>query len=462
MTVPATEAFLIYRDYYYNGNSLGTSPKEMAEVVKEYEDLIPRWQKCIQAIADDENKYIDFDDSEYAQCLENGRKEGENATDGYEGKTGGQIADSTSSAVGAVGGLTLSFCGQGAVSAMGNGVTKIKDFFANIGSKTAGQAAGQTGSKASGEWCAWLAAALAIATAVKYWITRPNKKAVDALNSLQSTMAEKQGELSQAQGNMTNAGEKLAEKADEASTANEEANYNIEAQKTNQDFYLVTYNKLKAKSDSGKALTKEERELFRSVSKYINDAGTNIKSISKENSEHLEDLYSDMEDFEFDYVSASETMATAEGLTEYSAGFDKTTKTMCYVEAVSQGLNVLSGLTSGLRLIGQFLNPWAIATGIAAMGASVSSWFAADEQVDFAGKASEAVDNRLATEDANLATQEVYDIEADNFEAYMVGIESLEMEIPKDIATVDPSVPTNKTNPDDGTNTALLKKDTDK
>ena len=129
MSVSATEAFKIYRDYYYNGNSLGTSPRKMAAVVNEYQDLIPNWQKSIQAIADDENRYVDFDDSEYAQYLEKGRKEGENATDGYEGKTGGQIADSTSTAVGAVGGLTLSFIGKGAGESIKYGLKATKEVF---------------------------------------------------------------------------------------------------------------------------------------------------------------------------------------------------------------------------------------------------------------------------------------------------------------------------------------------
>ena len=141
------------------------------------------------------------------------------------------------------------------------------------------------------------------------------------------------------------------------------------------------------------------------------------------------------------YDYAAETMGEAQGLVEYSASFDKQTKSFANVEMVAQGINAANGMIAGLRLmVGPWWN-WVI--GIASMAAGAGSIAAVKEQGDIAKTAGDAVEIRKATDNINAATQDVYDVEIDNYAVLMEGTETLEVAVPTDTKTVDASVPKN-------------------
>ena len=70
-----------------------------------------------------------------------------------------------------------------------------------------------------------------------------------------------------------------------------------------------------------------------------------------------------------------------------------------------------------------------------------SSGIAMKEQADIAKNAGNTIEQREITEDINAATQDVYDVEIDNYAVLMEGTETLEVAVPTDIKTVDASVP---------------------
>ena len=138
-----------------------------------------------------------------------------------------------------------------------------------------------------------------------------------------------------------------------------------------------------------------------------------------------------MGDYQETYGNAASTMGEVEGVTDYAESFDGATKTSCTAEAVSQGLNAATGYTAGAKLMaGGFWN-WAL--GAASIAAGASSTGAALEQNNWAGKVSDEIDARKATQDLNSTTTDLYDENIDIYAGQMEGVEDLELEIPEDM-----------------------------
>ena len=89
MTVSPTDGYLIYKDYYYCGNTKGTTQAEINDIEREYSRYLSDWQAKIAEESQDTNiENIDLDDEMYSQYLKNGENVGKDATKGYTAKDG--------------------------------------------------------------------------------------------------------------------------------------------------------------------------------------------------------------------------------------------------------------------------------------------------------------------------------------------------------------------------------------
>ena len=272
---------------------------------------------------------------------------------------------------------------------------------------------------------------MAIVTAATYFIKKPNKVEKEACDKLQDTMAESQSATIASQEEMSYMGEELMTLSDDAAAYNEEANDEIEDQKTEYDMYMETYTSLKEKAESGQMLTDEEKSLYSEVVGLLTESGALISEIQEDASDTVTGIYDDMGTYQEGYDYAAETVAEVQGVTDYAESFDKSTQALCYVEGAAQTLNAVSGAIAGARLMAGGWWNWAL--GIASIAAGVSSGVAAAEQFKYAGEVGTEIEARKVTQDVNTETGNVYDTEIDNYDAWMTGVEDLELEIPDEI-----------------------------
>ena len=445
-----------YLNYHCYGNSMNISADEMGEITKKWESKLNSWQATV---SNDENQY-EFDDSDYSSYKDNGKKAAQDQT-GYEGGKGNMkgraVGDAVWVGVNTIGmkgvGAGLSGLGKFAGSKVGSklgmkgaekGLSKAGEKVTQAAGKEVGKATGKEGAKEGAKKAAKLSdivtVTMAAATAAMYYAKKPNKDQKEACDELQNVMANSQTALSDTQGDMENMANEIIELSDEANEANEDANDNLEEQKTEYDMYRESYEALKAKAESGEPLTEEEKALYQELVKYMTETGENIEETQEEATDVVGELYEDMGSYQEGYDYAAETMGEVEGTTDFAAGFDSTTRTMCYVEAGAQTLNAVTAGIAATKLMGKAFVGWAFAA--VGFAAAASSGVAAGQQIKWAGEVGTEIDMRKDTQSFNTETMDMYTEEIDAYDGQMTGVEDLELEIPDDVeAPEDTALP---------------------
>ena len=474
MSIGRLEAMRIYQDYHCNGNTMHTSVDDMAYIVATYKNEIPNWQKKFNEL--DETVY-DFDDDEFEEFAKKGKDNAKSAT-GYEDNTWdktkqyGKIITEVGNSVGTVvASQVLKEAGGKVVEKVAvKAAEKAADkAVAKLGEKIAGEAAEKTIEKASvkaGEKVATEAGAklaqetgseaaksagaasfiigctLGAATAALYYAKRPNKDQVDAANQVNQIHQENQSNLAATQEDMQNMSEEFTAAAQEAEEVNEEANNKIMEEKVKYDRFNKTRNSIKNKVNSGKQLSESEKNLYRNVSSEMSNTGETINSTVDEISNTVEGIKGDMLTYQEGFDTAVETMGVVQGVNEYAAGFDESTRVLCYVEMGAQGLNAGSSAIAAYKA-GAFAasGSWAFgatawAWAFCAMGAAaaLASGYAVKEQFDFAKQVGNEIDIRKNTEDFNNQTLDVYNVEVDNYDLALSDVDSLEIILPDDVS----------------------------
>ncbi len=432
-----------YLNYHCYGNSMNISADEMGEITKAWSSKLNSWQVTV---SNDENQY-EFDDSDYSSYKDNGKKAAQDQT-GYEGgkgnMTGRAVGDAVWTGVNAIGmksvGAGLSGMGKlaGKVGwkAGEKGLSKAGGEVTKAAGKEVGKGAAKEGTKEGAKKVAKLSdivtVTMAAATAAMYIAKKPNKEQKEACDELQNVMANSQTALSETQADMENMANELIDLSDEANEANENANDNIEEQKTEYDMYKASYEALKAKAESGEPLTEDEKALYQELIKYMTETGEGITETQEEATDVVGDLYDDMGTYQEGYDYAAETMGEVEGTTDFAAGFDSATRTMCYVEAGAQTLNAVTAGIAATKLMGKAFVGWAFAA--VGFAAAATSGVATAQQIKWAGEVGTEIDMRKDTQDFNTETMDMYDEEIDAYDGFMTGVEDLELEIPDDVA----------------------------
>ena len=481
-TTSQAYAYKCWYNYNYGGNTMKISAKDMGELTQTWNGELANWRATA---SNDENAY-EIEDDDFSTAKNNGKNTVKNDT-GYDGGKGGMIAGGVTrglvSIAGAAATTTATVIGQKVgigvakklvgkaaektiaqtASEAGKAAAKIAGEKAakeaatkaaeHVGSGLSAEAASAAAKHAAEESAkttaeqgvkntaskakvsAIVAAGIAIATAAKYRISKPNKDQKEACDELQNSMQNAQASLYHAQEEMSKNNDEIVDLSDQAQAFNEDANSDIEDKKTDFDMYKASYDALMEKAKSGEPLSEDEKALLKELIPLMQELGIGIGETSDETTEAVGEIYDEMGTKQDRYDDAASTLAEVEGVTDFAESFDEATRTMCYVETASQTLNAASGAMAGAKLLAR--GPWFWALGGAAIVASASSAVAAREQYDWAGKVGNEINARKDTQDLNATTTGIYDENIDIYAGQMEGVEELELEIPKDLENPD-------------------------
>lgn len=460
-------AYKCWYNYNYGGNTMKISSKDYGEITQSWNGELTNWKATASK---DENAY-EIADDDFSMAKKSGKDQAKSKA-GASGKTGGQITrgvvDGLAGAVGSLsmytaagkavanklgtklGGKLVAKSAEKVIGKAGKEAAKkateeaLKNGATKKAAKAAGKEAGKNAASESakksannvGSWS--VAAPLSFAVAMAYQVKKPNKTEKEACDELQNEMTNAQVALGDAQTEMSDMSDALVELSDEAQMANEDANDEIEDKKSEFDMYKASYDALKEKAESGETLTEDEKNLMKELAPIMQQLGVDITTTQEDTTDDVADIYDDMGSYQEGYDNAAETMAEAEGLTDYAESFDETTRWMCYVEAASQGLNAASGGQAAIKASAAAagslgFNAWAWAcAAMGATGAAISGT-GAIQQGQWAGDVGTEIHMRRDTQDLNSTTTDMYDENVDVYAGQMEGVEDLELEIPEDM-----------------------------
>lgn len=430
-TTSQAYAYKCWYNYNYGGNTMKISAKDMGELTQTWSGELKNWRATA---SNDENAY-EIDDDDFSTAKANGADSAKDKT-GYSGNDTGNIVNNSLSSAASIASFTMGSISAGGIGNFVGSSTKIfqkggiGSFGKSASTKTAENGAKTSSSKSAGA-SAYVAAALAIATAAAYKVKKPNKTEKEACDELKNTMNDAQASLQMAQSDMETAGDEIVDLSDEAQAYNEDANSDIEDKKTEYDMYKASYDALMEKAKSGEPLSEDEKALLKELVPLMQQLGVDIGDLSDETTDKVGDIYAQMGDYQETYDNAASTMGEVEGVTDYAESFDGTTRTMCIVETASQGLNAVNGASAGARLMGMGFWNWAL--GAASIAAGAFSAVAAVEQGKMASDIGDEIDARKATQDLNSGTTDLYDENIDIYAGQMEGVEDLELEIPEEM-----------------------------
>ena len=410
-----------YINYYVHGNTGGYSASDMGKIASKYsQSEINKWLEGITTLSQDTTEYQMTDD-EKSDSQKAGAKAMNEAT-GYDGDNFGLNA------------RAIGDCVVAGVTTAGATCTTFTDALKKGDTLSPGR-----GSR----WITRIACATASATGIAYAAKKPNSEQVKACGEATNQIGAIQGSMNDTQADIEEATSKADELAEEGSALQEEANENIEKEKTDYDFYTNSYITLKEKIDGGEKLTEDEQKMYEECIKYMTETGQNIADIQNESSETMNDINIDIEDLTDSYTSSQESIEEYSGALDAVSKFDETTKNACYAEYISQNVNMISGGASALEMGAIAASEYAsgswgvaIADTVLALGATtgaVISGIGANEQHNFAGEAGKTIEIRKQTQTMN---EELSNFHTENLELYTTNVDLVQnatIEIPDDI-----------------------------
>ena len=433
MAIPSIDAALSNKsDAIKYLNSPDATSEGKAKIVAKYGAAqVDKWTSV------DSTKY-EISDDEKADAKSRGRDNAESATDGFDGE-----ADNTkstiSSSVNVVGGVAGA--AAGVLSTMSSSLNNILCFCNNI-------------KIAFGAIVAAIGALL-LSNAIYLKSANPNEEPAQACEDMAQVMQDEAAALDETQQTMEEAEAESTALADEANETNNDGNKNIDTKKTEFDFYRNRYNALKAKADNGEKLTPEEKALMTKLAPLMNNIGTEIEGIETSTSDKVSALSDKIGECQTVFDDSAETMETIQGETEYLAGFDEDTESNAKAVAATSDIGVAGALGvmgGGYKVISQawskglFAAPTEIILGGVAIAEGVASGLifksVISDQNEYANKASNAINERGITEEANTATSDMYDEKLDTYAALTEGVDELEIVVPEDLEVPAPSVST--------------------
>lgn len=295
---------------------------------------------------------------------------------------------------------------------------------------------------------------LTTALLAKYHIEKPNSEQHDAAVQLRDQeLPSTKGNLESTQKDLEDSAQRITRSTEKAEDLNDETEETIEKDKVQLDIYEERVEELNGKKDAGVALTDDEKsELSHLTKTSMKKCKTEMDGTKKDASGELKDIKSDMKDEQSNFDDAGENIATAEGVTEYGAGFDENAKTQCKIEAVAMGANGLSAGIAGAKLLakGGITFGATTAMGLLGMATALGSTIgygggsgAMMEQIGYANDIDDEIDVRSQTEMVTSDTNDMYDDELDNYVNNMDTVSEFNFDDPpddssdNDIVTVD-------------------------
>jgi len=487
----------LYLDYYYKGNKAGTKVSDIKLIEQEYSDYLTKWSAIGKSSEDDTNEYAIGED-EWELYENDGKKQAEDVTGYTKGSSGNgwKIAGNGAFAGAAAGvsflggnSATVTVATQQIADQVTKKVTKhatkqaskamvkeaaknaakeslensTKKGFAkgvdaiqnaraaatetskNIEAKglgevnpTADSAANEAGKNAGSgvKDATWLISIpLELASAILALATDANGKEADALAELTGQMQTAQGDLTAAQSEMEAAATAVAEKEQEFLDINEESSNQMITLQTKTDALYQMYTNLKNKEARGVTLTDGEKYLLAACAANIESNNTSQDSIQAAAENAKVETTAEIETKNAVYDAAGTTIAETQGMTDYGASFDKSTKVLCYVTMACDALNIgmaikdgwraFSVATSGSWAFGATAWAWAFVAMAAAAG--VMSGFDIAHQVQHIKTVNEEIGTRETTQEYTENVMGTYDADITEFDGSMQSMSEQEI-----------------------------------
>lgn len=206
---------------------------------------------------------------------------------------------------------------------------------------------------------------MGLANGVLYQAKKPNKDEHKELMELETQMEEYLSSLNSEQDVMNEDSKKIEGLSADAAKIGENASEDIEKLQNEYDKKVARKNELSAKIQSGQELTEEEKAEYEQLGLDIQSLGEKISALQTESSDKINEINGDTEDVQDDLTSTSDKLADMLETADYAESFDNLTKTLSYVEAAAQGINVASSTASAVK-----------AFSVAASGGPFTAWAA--------------------------------------------------------------------------------------
>ena len=409
------------------------SSSERSQIAAQWgSDKITKWESV------DSTQY-EIADDEKSTARAKGEKKVDEATGGFDGKSDG---------------------GKSAAS-VGMAVVGTAAGVAATSTSLAGTINGLLGTNYSAAKGSGFVAALfggillAMSTAIK--AMNPNKDQAQACDDLAPVMQDSQNELEEQQGILSDTTEEITEKTDDLIKAGNEANKATETKQKEYERMQARYQELVAKQEAAKSggepLTDAEKAEFSQLSGILGTLFEDLKNIKVEGDENVEDAKEEVAESQEVYDDAALKMEEVQEITEFSAEFDEATvdnAQLVKYAAMAGEVGAAGVIIGGSKAVAlgwpNFAEIAAGAVAIAEGGVAAYTFSnIIKDQNDYKSRAEAGVENRVATQDVNTATNDVYEEELDNYAGDIDLID--EIELTETSATETPIVALSETQP---------------
>jgi hypothetical protein len=421
-------AYKCWYNYNYERNTMRISAQEMTSIVKQYQNEISNWEANA---VEDTNAY-EIDDDDWTTASLEGEKKAEE-TAGHDGDR--TNANKRSAAVNTTAAVGV------AATAVTVGVTTANFW----GSISVGAAFG-----------IYVACPLALATGILYEALKPNKKEHQALMELEELLKIGQGNLNTSQLQLDQIDNEIVEQGEELEETQEESQKEIEAKIKLYETAMAIYLQLVTRAESGtEEFTEEDKARLQACGESLKILGKEVAVLQATSADSVEESYDDMEAKQADFDEQATSIATEEGIADFTESFDQATRNSAILTATAQSANVAMGLLFGAIALAQSVKGVAIdfvclalsAAGFAGAGMSAHGVV---EQSKFAHNIGKEIEVRENTQDLVVETYDYYDGKLSSFDEHLTVVSETELEVPEElialqdfeVATVDVSEPT--------------------
>ncbi len=432
----------VFYDYNYNPDNrkYAVSDTDMMDITSYWEKKgkVALWREYASK---DKTEYI-IDGDDYEDAKETGKKSAKEGT-GYDGgKDRGAVGDLIMSAG------TAAAAAPGIISSAAKATTKAA---AKAAAKETGKAvAKETGKAATkagkiAKVSDIVTVVMAAAVATKYWIEKPNQEQSKAAQKLaESELPQGENALYNAQADMLRSEEEIATLVEEAEATNDEANSEIQDNKTEYDLYAKTFEGLQARRLRGENLSESENDLYKTLATKLAPEGDLVqdnKNVQDDASKIVGGIEDDIDGYQSNYDTSAATIAEVEGVTDFAAGFDESTKKMIKVESAAQGINAISAGIAAARLAGKGPVGWAFAAvGAAAVAGSGLAF--KQQHMDYKPIVDSEIAFRKNTQELEGTTTDFYNDSLDLMVANSEEVKGMTIDMPRDMdgVTADTTV----------------------
>lgn len=422
-------AYKCWYNYNYEKNTMRIPEFEINSIVKQYQSEISNWE----ANAAEDNNAYEIEDDDWTTASLEGEKVAEETAghDGDRTKANSRATATNAVAVGTVAGTLVG----GAATASFFGVS----FSGGLG------AVGP-----------YIACPLALATGILYEALKPNKKEHQALMELEELLKIGQGNLNTSQLQLDQIDNEIVEQGEELEETQEESQKEIEAKIKLYETAMAIYLQLVTRAESGsEEFTEEDKARLQACGESLKILGEEVAVLQATSADSVEESYDDMEAKQADFDEQATSIATEEGIADFTESFDKATRNSAILTATAQSANVTMGLVFGAIALAQSFKGPAIdfvclalsAAGFAGAGMSAHGVV---EQSKFAHNIGKEIEVRENTQDLVVETYDYYDGKLSSFDEHLTVVSETELEVPEElvalqdfeVATVDVSEPT--------------------